>query len=383
VDTLKTFPDLYQHAYAQERHHFAQLVATGLETHREKMEYWRSQRHKLEAQWKAIDVPRTGRHKETRSQKSDDQDLNQRRPESQERANVPNAPPCAERHLKVYPDLGAACLRERLDLPYRLWLLLRQEQPNGRGWLTEDHVFSLSCGSRRETKRWLRAGLGMFWHWYEDRLHLHGLEAVSEALGVPPEKHAAHVPMAEIESLQGFRAVIYAAWFVKPVTISQAKLSEIFGRKPKTLQRWAKLTGLEIGHNLAWTPLADEEDLQKKAASVKAKYYWTEQLKWIPGKPHKRGDKPDDIVGLFWIQPNTYRSPYQRAPKTRLQRHACQALSKLRPTSRAPGQRVYCPRGPGQLRQATRLLESGGIAMVEEARSRHDYGLFRYMATEV
>jgi len=353
VDTLKAFPDLYQHAYAQERHHFAQLVATGLETHREKMEYWQRQREKAAALWVA-----------------------QREPEKPDQAARPEPEPT----LKVYPDLGAACLRERLDLSYRLWLLLRQEQPDGRGWLTEDHVFSLSCGSRRETRRWLRAGLGIFWHWYENRLHLHGLENVSEALGVSPEKHAARVPMAQVEKLQAFRAAIYAAWFIKPVTISQAKLAKIFGRKPRTLQRWAKLAGLETGQNLAWTPLADEEDLQEKAKQVKAQYYWTEQWKWEPGKPHKRGDKPDDVVALVWIQPNTYRSPYQRAPKTRLQRHACQALSKLRPTSRAPGQRVYCPRGPGQLRRVTRLLESRGIAMVEEERSRHNYGLFRYMA---
>lgn len=324
-----------------------------------------------------LDALCAGRRNGARSHQSDDQA--ESLPESRERAAVPITPPGPEGCLKVYPDVGAACIKERLDLPYRLWLLLRPAH-GGRGRITLEDAYNLTVGTRRQTRQWLRQGTGAFWtRNAKGEYHLEGLESVAKALNTPPEKQACYVPLRDVEDVGRFRATMYAAWFVNPVTISQARLSKIFGRKPKTLQRWAKLAGLEVGHNLAWTHLPDEADLQEKAAKVRAGYYWTEQWDGRPDKRRKRGDKPDEMVALVWTQPNTYRAPlFERAPKTRLQRNACQALYKLSTTLRAADQRVYCPRGPGQSRQAARLLEAGGIALVEEARAHHGFGLWEY-----
>lgn len=295
--------------------------------------------------------------------------------------NGPAAPSGLEGHLKVYPDLGAEVLRQRLDLPYRLWLILRQDQPDGQGWVTPDDCYRLSVGTRRQTRTWLKAGQGRFWDRdHKGRFWLASLEDVGRVLGVLPERQGAYIPLADVENLGRFRAMVYAAWCNTPTTISQAKLSKLFGRKPKTLQRWAKLAGLEVGHNLAWTHLPDEADLTDKAAEVKAQYYWTEQWNGPPGQRRKRGDKPNEMVALVWTLPNTYRASLPRAPKTRLQRHACHTLNKLDPTLRATGQRVYCMRGPGQGRRAARIIQAGGVAMVEERRAHHGYGLFERCA---
>lgn len=51
--------------------------------------------------------------------------------------------------LRTYPDLSAFALRERLDLPLRLWYLLRQGCPDGQGWILQDEVFKFSCGNKR------------------------------------------------------------------------------------------------------------------------------------------------------------------------------------------------------------------------------------------
>jgi hypothetical protein len=210
-----------------------------------------------------LDAFCAGRRDGTRSRQSDDQAAKQERPESRGRANTPAAPSGMDGHLKIYPDLAAEALRQKLDLPYRLWLLLRQEQPDGRGLLDLDDVYRLSVGSRRQTRTWLAGGMGTFWTRAGDRYRLNGLKVVSKIMDTPPDRNGAYIPMADVEDLGRFRAMMYATWFTRPVTISQAKLAKIFGRKPKTLQRWAKLAGLEVGPNLAWTPLPDEVDLKE------------------------------------------------------------------------------------------------------------------------
>lgn len=201
-----------------------------------------------------------------------------------------------EAKIKTYPDLSACCLRERLDLPLRLWYLLRQGCPDGRGWLTLDDVYHLSCGSRRQTRAWLRKGEGLFWTRNGGRLYLTGLEKVALALDAAPVRKPVYVALPDVESLGRFRAALFASWFAdKPRTISQGRLGEIFGRTPRTLCNWAKRAALEVSHNLAWTPLPDAgADLNK---------YPDGTLEALTGGAVKTWmDNPDDRLNNVWIE---------------------------------------------------------------------------------
>lgn len=297
--------------------------------------------------------------------------------------------------LRTYPDLSARCLQERLDLPLRLWYLLRQHCPDGRGWLHLTDVYHLSCGNRRQTRAWIRKGQGVFWHRRGDRLYLAGLGAVCEVLEVVVRKKPVGVAIEDLENLGRFRAALFATFFAQgPVTISQRRLSEIYGRTARTLYTWARVANVDIQHNLAWSPLPhDGDDLDHwpsgtlaamgcKIAEEEAgstNNVWQEGWRELPRKGW-RWQKGNKVV-LCWQLPNTYKSDLVAGPRTRLQREAARR-GRRAPDDTAGangGQFVKLFFGVGQAGLAARALQSGGdVAFLAEGVEHHGRALWSF-----
>jgi len=298
-------------------------------------------------------------------------------------------------HLKTYPDLSAFALKERLDLPLRLWYILRQHCPDGRGWLHLGDVYALSVGNRRQTRAWLRKGWGVFWYRRGDRLYLAGLGAVCETLGVGAGQGPVGVAIGDLEDLGRFRAALFATFFAhRPVTISQARLSDLFGRTARTLYTWARLAGLDVQHNLAWSKLPhDGDDLERwpsgtlaalgvKTAEEEAgstNNVWQEGWREYPRKGW-RWQKGNKEV-LCWALPNTYHSDLVAGPKTRLQKEAAKRGRRALdyPARANGGQFVKLFFGAGQAGQAARALQSGAeIAFLAEGVEHHGRALWAF-----
>lgn len=286
--------------------------------------------------------------------------------------------------VKTFPDLSAHCLKERLDLPLRLWYLLRQGCPDGCGWLLDFEVFRLSCGNKRQTRAWLRQGEGVFWTRSGNRLFLAGLKSVAVALGVKPRKVPVLIEMADIENLARFRAALFASWFAdagdEGRVISQAALAEIFGRTDRTLRTWAKLAGLDVVRNLAQAPMPKPgDDLSNYPAGTLETLGWGKT--WLDD-PH---DKPnlvwfercgDDLV-LTWRMANTYVSTLARGRKTTLQKIAARHAPD--PEAAGANIKLYWRQGSDG-RAVARALQKGDVVYLEGDTTQMGDRLWSYLA---
>jgi hypothetical protein len=338
--------ELHRIAYEQEKRHFVQLVATGLEIHREKMEYWRSQRQKAAALWRGRRNGQTSYGGSTNPAVAEDPPVSGLETKGGNGAAVPS--PSEYRNVGVdcvrtYPDLSRHCLAAGHDLPLRLWYILRQHNSDvqGDGWLTERQVFDLSTGGQRQTKGWLKSGLGTFWHRHGNKYRLVGLGRLCGRLGVKLPKPCVAIPRGHLGKLQQFRAALYASWFVSygddGITISQATLGQLFNRSPRTLQRWAAMTGLDVTHNLATAPLPEsKDDVTRRYKNGMPRYPkgTLQAMGWADDDTEKPNlvwfERVGDDLLLVWKMANTYSMAWQRGPKTTLQRNASKRASDLR-----------------------------------------------------
>jgi hypothetical protein len=247
--------------------------------------------------------------------------------------------------VKTYPDLSAYCIKEHLDLSLRLWYILRQEQPDGRGWLWLKDVYDLSPGGERQTARWLKDGDGLFWDVVEDsdgeKVRLRSLERVELALGVLDRKEPVYVSFGD-GKLKTWRANLYASLFAGDdyTQISQEKLSELFGRSARTLFEWSKGKHLEVRHNMSWAEYDGNPDRYPagilgalgvkdgEEETDKAKNMWVEHWDDLPnGKKwhYRRGDHRV----VCWTLPNGYRCDFETGPRTTLQKQAKRKVRRL------------------------------------------------------
>jgi len=182
--------------------------------------------------------------------------------------------------------------------------------------------------------------MGIFWtRDQQGRYFLAGLGTLVERLCVKLPKNCVPVPRRLLESLVKFRAALCVSWFAdageEGRTISQAALSEIFGRTPRTLFTWAALGGLQVTHNLAVAPIPKtEDDLDRYPNGTLEAMGWEDLSK----DPKKRKDRPNAVwferhgnhILLTWKMANTYCTAWTPGPKTTLQKHASKRAPSLR-----------------------------------------------------
>jgi len=226
--------------------------------------------------------------------------------------------------LKAYPELGRLIIRSGRAREYRIWLLLRQIDATGRGWLYLDDVSLIVRDrlalSNDTLRRVLAAGDGTFWTIQDGRIWLAGLLKLSEIFECRPGRPFL-MPNEAMGKLQTFKAFIYAGWICVQgttkskqggITISRARCTDSWNVSRVTLSTWERISGISKRRNIAQLDLPLSPDL---TPALDGRRFW------IEGST------------VCWQMPNTYASPLELAPRG--------MSRKARAVIDADGQRVY------------------------------------------
>lgn len=175
-------------------------------------------------------------------------------------------------HIRGYAELGRECIRLGVAPVYRIWLLLRHLDRDGRGIVDRDHFLKFAAlhGITRADLRYAAAvqatvlGADTFFTVYPDRLEYRGLTAVCAALGVAPGQ-SVYIGTFTLGSIEKFRANTYASWFTGrgEVHISRERLRELFGVSDVTMRRWERTAGVDVTFNVVEVLDADQPAAQE------------------------------------------------------------------------------------------------------------------------
>lgn len=224
---------------------------------------------------------------------------------------------CASSTVIVHPTILLAILKQDLEAPGRVWLLLRAIDGEGRGWLSveearrrlaeKDSPLHI-CGWRR-LRQLLKQGDGIFWQRdAQDRLWLNGAHKIAYKLdcdrlqGFPVE-----LPIqALLGGIQAVRAAFYAAFHggrdSKP--ISRETLESISGIPGRTQLEYDRVARVKRRRNIAIGERHTNENAQERAwRHGRAAFHFID----IEGRQGRAGREY-----VAWHLPNSYRADYQR-----------------------------------------------------------------------
>lgn len=157
--------------------------------------------------------------------------------------------------IKTHPELNRLALKEKLDTPYIVWVVLRHEisQQNLSGHYTKKDVRKLSAShglnfTTRHWKRIIKAGENVFWGNSYGHLHIRSLKRVFTRLAddnarLEPQFDYVRIEIHKQSAMR--RATLYHSWFMNrgEVTISRATLQDLFGLTPDTQRSYERLLG--------------------------------------------------------------------------------------------------------------------------------------------
>lgn len=164
--------------------------------------------------------------------------------------------------LKVHGELGRIVVKKGLEDGYRLWLILRAQDGEGKGWIEKDKVAAMAGRFGIPARRLRKALSSPFFRIGRRRVFLVGLGKIAEALGCRVGKPV-WVDSECLFPLRRFRAALYAAWLAQKgegVMISRKRLEELWGRTRQTLRQWERLAGVEVKANYARCPWPTTDD---------------------------------------------------------------------------------------------------------------------------
>lgn len=234
--------------------------------------------------------------------------------------------------VKLYPDLALGMLKQKQEATGRIWLLLQFIDEAGRGWihhnearrrLTQKGSPLYVCG-RRQLRKLLARGEGLFWQRNDDRIWLRS--TVKVAVGLSVHRLTGYPIALPIDVLlQGIgdvRAHFYASFHsgrsqqtspkAQSKPISRATLQEICHVSRRTQRRYEKRAAVRQQSNFAIGQANREDEIQEQA--------------WLRGRAifrfidHKAklGQKGGSYTA--WQLPNNYIGPHQRQPRGRQKR---------------------------------------------------------------
>ena len=242
----------------------------------------------------------------------------------------------ASRSVVVHPTLLLAILKQNLEAPGRVWLLLRAIDSQGQGWLKIEDIRCLLtttdspwriCGWRR-LRQLLKQGQDIFWQRdNQDRLWLRGAHRIAYTLdsgrlqGFPVE-----LPVrALLGGIQDTRAAFYACFHggrdQKP--ISRQTLNQITGIAERTQRTYDQVARIKRQQNIAIGERFTQEKAQERA--------------WTQGRGVFRFVDAQGLQGrenqeyIAWHLPNSYQANYQsrsRGSRKRLNRKLADLLKK-------------------------------------------------------
>ena len=220
--------------------------------------------------------------------------------------------------VKLYPDIALGMLQRKQATVGRLWLLLRHLDQAGRGWIRIANIRSLLtqenspyrlCG-KRQLRKLLRRGEGLFWQQREGRVWLRSAAKVAAGLGVARlSGRPVALPVTVLLSGVGeVRAHFYASYHSgrrHDNPISRASQEERTGVPARTQRRYGRVAGLQTQANIAVGPTYKKEVLQEAAWQRGRAVFEFIDVQGQQGEPNGRY--------VAWHLPNSYRGPHQPA----------------------------------------------------------------------
>ncbi len=237
-----------------------------------------------------------------------------------------------DRFVKLYPDLALAMLRNGIVSAGRIWLVLHFIDKKGSGrvslararkCLTRSDSDLYLCG-RRQLRKLLARGDGLFWRRDKNRIWLRSASKVASSL--------------EIQKLTGSPVAVPIDVLLKGVGLARAHFYASFhsGRNPapesgKQARPIARSTLQQLSH----TSRSSQQRYERRAG-IKCKSNMAvggistiehdQQVAWKHGTAAFRFTDSRGTVGregvsyTAWQLPNNYQGPHDKLPKGKLKR---------------------------------------------------------------
>jgi len=294
---------------------------------------------------------------------------------------------CPTKTIIVHPTILLAMLKQHLEAPGRVWLLLRVIDRDGRGWLdVQDIRYRLTdkdspyriCGWRR-LRQLLAQGEGLFWHRDEqDRLWLYGAHRIAYTLDSGPiQGFPVELPIsALLGGIQAVRAAFYATFHGgrdgKP--ISRETLESLSGIPGRTQLEYDRVARVERRRNIAIGERYSQENAQDRAwKQGRAVFHFVD----TDGKQGRQGREY-----VAWHLPNSYRADYQRrsrGSRKRLNRKLADLVIKGIPGNDDRAiEKLFFPNGALAAKRYNRCSEQDAYWQQQE-RTRAGGGLWHVM----
>jgi hypothetical protein len=238
----------------------------------------------------------------------------------------------AERCVKLYPDIALGMLRQEVGAAGRLWLLLQYIDAAGRGWvslttarkrLTDADAVLRICG-RRQLRKLLSKGEGLFWRRNDDRLWLRSAAKVAASLKVQ-RLTGKPIALPVDDLLRGVghaRAHFYASFHSSrhkearsgsgASPIARSTLQSLSHASRRSQQRYERRTGIVAQSNIALGGVSTIENDQRIAWKQGTAAF---RFRDSAGKMGEKG-----ITYSAWQLPNNYTGPHATLPKGRQKR---------------------------------------------------------------
>ena len=157
--------------------------------------------------------------------------------------------------LRCYTELNRHSIAEGLTSLYRIWLICRAMDSEGRGVVSRDALLVAMAehGLHPSQLRRIRhhPQLSAFLTFYPHKIEYRSLQAVCTALQVEPGP-SLYIPVECLASTETFRATLYATWIAghESLLISRERLTALFQVSAATQRRWESLTGVLVTFNV-------------------------------------------------------------------------------------------------------------------------------------
>ena len=229
--------------------------------------------------------------------------------------------------VKHYPSIGIAALRNEQAAIYRVWLMCRYLDVQGRGWLPVQDVRKQLTGKESKLRlfSWRRLGQilgqghGRFWDWdkAEKRVWLYGAAKtaanleISRLVGKPVA-----LPVKTITAGIGdFKAHLYGAWHSGRKTnnpISRQVQQSITSIPERTQRHYCEVAGIRRQANIAIGNKTNPEEAEKQA--------WRRGRATFEFVDHQGRQGRKGTAYIAWHLPNSYTGPHQQSPKGRMRK---------------------------------------------------------------
>lgn len=229
--------------------------------------------------------------------------------------------------VRHYPSIGLASLQVEQVAPYRVWLLCRYLDEQGRGWLPLSDVCQQLTGKGsklrlfgwRRLRQVLGQGQGLFWEWDKTsgRLWLYGAAAVAANLDVHRlTGRVVALPLSAMTAGIGdFKAHLYAAWHSgrrRNNPISREVQATLTGVPERTQRHYCQATKIKQQSNIViGSQYTTEEAEQQAWQRGRAIFSFTD----FQGRQGRKGRRY-----IAWRLPNSYSGPHQQTANGRIRK---------------------------------------------------------------